>query len=83
MSELKIGILGMGQMGECVAKMFSHFGCDIVGLVATPRNPSGSVSRYFTGSELTELLASVDYLINVLPATPDTDKLLDRCVPLQ
>ena len=68
----------MGQMGECIGKIFSDFGCEVVGLVSTPRSPSGPVSRYFTGSELTDLLASVDYLINVLPATPDTDNILDR-----
>ena len=78
LSELKIGILGMGQMGECIAKIFSDFGCEVVGLVSTPRTPSGQVSRYFITSELTDLLASVDYLINVLPATPTTDKILNR-----
>lgn len=78
LNELKVGVLGMGHMGQSIAKVFSELGCDVVGLVSSPRGPTQHVSRHFTTEELGEMLAGQDYLINVLPATPETDKLLNR-----
>ena len=38
------------------------------------------VTQYFTKTQLPQLLSSVDYLINILPSTPDTDNILSRLV---
>jgi len=76
LNELKIGILGVGQMGKCTAKIFKGLGCEVYGLVSTAREPSGDIDKYFVPEELPELLSSVDYVINILPATPDTDNCL-------
>ena len=58
--------------------MLLAFGCEISGLVSSPREPSENDSKYFTVDNITEMLSSVDYLINVLPATPQTDNILSR-----
>jgi len=76
LNELRIGILGVGQMGKCTANVFKGLGSEVYGLVNRPREPSDGISKYFTRDELPELLSSVDYLINILPATPDTDNIL-------
>eukprot|EP00090_Calanus_glacialis_P008541 TRINITY_DN16889_c0_g1_i1.p1 TRINITY_DN16889_c0_g1~~TRINITY_DN16889_c0_g1_i1.p1 ORF type:complete len:325 (-),score=52.99 TRINITY_DN16889_c0_g1_i1:32-1006(-) len=76
LNELKIGILGVGKMGKCTAKIFKSFGSEVYGLVSSTREPSDCIDKYFVPAELSELLSSVDYVVNILPATPDTDQIL-------
>ena len=57
-----------------------ELGCDVVGLVSSPRRPSPHVSRYYTNKDLSEMMAGQDYLINVLPATAETNNILNRCI---
>ena len=94
LSELRIGVLGMGHMGRSIAKVFSGFfdsvfpewfcclelGCDVVGLVSSPRGPTQHVTQYYTGGELSGMMSGLDYLINVLPATQETNNLLTRYI---
>ena len=60
----------------------SALGCKVLGLVKKERVPTeqDSVAQYFTNLELPQLLSSVDYLINILPSTPDTDNILSKLV---
>ena len=60
----------------------SALGCKVLGLVKKERIPTeqDSVAQYFTNLELPQLLSSVDYLINILPSTPDTDNILSKLV---
>ena len=48
------------------------------GLVSSAREPSEHVDKYFVPEQLPELLSLVDYVINILPATPQTDHILGR-----
>jgi len=80
LNELKIGILGVGQMGACTAKIFKGLGSQVFGLVSSAREPSEHVDKYFVPEQLPELLSLVDYVINILPATPQTDHILGRGV---
>eukprot|EP00092_Neocalanus_flemingeri_P016751 GFUD01018116.1.p1 GENE.GFUD01018116.1~~GFUD01018116.1.p1 ORF type:complete len:298 (-),score=65.92 GFUD01018116.1:5-871(-) len=76
LNELKIGILGVGQMGKCTAKIFKSLGSEVFGLVNNKREPSNDIDKYFTPADLPELLSSVDYVVSILPATPGTDNIL-------
>ena len=98
LSELTVGILGIGQIGLSSAKLlrgliflkqtsttrclFAGLGCKVLGLVSKERDPTDTdvVTQYFTKTQLPQLLSSVDYLINILPSTPDTDNILSRLV---
>ena len=57
-------------------------GCKVLGLVSKERLATDQdvVAQYFTRLELPQLLSSVDYLINILPSTPDTDNILSKLV---
>jgi len=80
LSELTVGILGIGQIGLSSAKLLRGLGCKVLGLVSKERTPTDRdvVTQYFTKPQLPQLLSSVDYLINILPSTPDTDNILSR-----
>jgi len=80
LSELTVGILGVGQIGQCTANLLRALGCKVLGLVSKERLATDQdvVAQYFTRLELPQLLSSVDYLINILPSTPDTDNILSK-----
>jgi len=76
LSELTVGILGVGQMGKTTAKIFKGLGSRVLGLVNSDRPGDQWVERYFTRDSLGELLSLSDYVLNMLPATPETDGIL-------
>ena len=76
LGELTIAVLGMGQMGSATARVFKSLGSRVVAFVRSSRTPDSVVDRYFTEEELPELLSSVDYILAMLPGTPETDGLL-------
>jgi len=79
-SSLTIGILGVGEIGLACASMFKGMGSIVLGLVNSPRERDDTVSRYFVREELAEMLSSCDYIINILPATTDTNGILSNDV---
>ena len=76
LGELTVAILGVGQMGTATAAVFKSLGSRVFGLVRSSRPPDLVVDKFFTREELPELLSSVDYILAMLPATPETDNLL-------
>jgi glyoxylate/hydroxypyruvate reductase A len=83
LSELTIGILGVGEMGRDAAMRFKvGFGCRTLGLVRSlPRERCPHIDEYFTvsgdgGDDLVRLLKESDYLCSVLPNTAETTGIL-------
>ena len=77
---LTLGVLGLGDIGSTIANAASAgFGMQVVGCRRdkSPRASDGAVARVFGLDELPAFLASADYLVSVLPSTPDTRGLLD------
>lgn len=81
LSELSLGIIGLGDIGKDVAKAVKTFGMQVLGYVRTWPRPKHDICEYVdaykTGSDgLKELLGSCDYILSVLPSTPHTKDLL-------
>ena len=77
---LTLGVLGLGDIGSTIANAASAgFGMQVVGCRRdkSPRASDGDVARVFGLDELPAFLASADYIVSVLPSTPDTRGLLD------
>lgn len=76
-SEVRIGILGLGEIGSLVAQRFAQLGFAVSGWSASAKSIPGVKS--FVGKEaLSDCLAETDILINILPLTPQTTRLLNR-----
>lgn len=58
-----------------VARAFKGLGATVLGYGRSERNPK-ELDGYFTKTGLSQLLEKCDYLINVLPDTPETRGLL-------
>ncbi|XP_064213238.1 glyoxylate/hydroxypyruvate reductase A isoform X2 [Tribolium castaneum] len=83
-SDLTVGILGVGNIGSKIGKILHMLGATIFALGRRPALPPGDgyshVSSYHTKETLPSLLKECDYIVSVLPSTRETDGLLDNDV---
>ena len=75
--KIRIGIMGMGQLGSHAANQLGHFGFSIAGWSRTAKKIS-QVDCYAGEDGLVPFLARTDILICTLPLTPLTDRILNR-----
>uniref|UniRef100_M4BJD6 D-isomer specific 2-hydroxyacid dehydrogenase NAD-binding domain-containing protein n=1 Tax=Hyaloperonospora arabidopsidis (strain Emoy2) TaxID=559515 RepID=M4BJD6_HYAAE len=76
---LTIGILGLGEVGQEIGRIFKTSGFKVVGFKRRIRN--GDVKLLVSSADsvsthLTEVLEQSDYVVNVLPSTKATRYLL-------
>jgi D-2-hydroxyacid dehydrogenase (NADP+) len=71
----KVGILGMGAIGEAIADKCKCFGMTVSGIDIVERKIA-SVDAFYHPDLLPEVAGQVDYLILVAPSTPGTRKIV-------
>jgi phosphoglycerate dehydrogenase-like enzyme len=71
-----IGLLGVGSIGAHLAETAKHFGMTVRGYTRSSET-SPHIDRYYHGEELLEFVRGLDYLVSVMPNTPDTTKIID------
>lgn len=71
-----VGILGMGAIAEALAPRCKALGMTVVGLSATPREAPG-FDRTHARSRLNELAGEFDFLVVLVPLSPQTRRLVD------
>jgi phosphoglycerate dehydrogenase-like enzyme len=76
LSDLIVGICGLGDIGRHIAATSAHFGMRVVGYKHSPAEVA-HVERVYSGAELDIFLSLPDYLVLVLPRTAATDRLID------
>ncbi|NLT30345.1 MAG: 2-hydroxyacid dehydrogenase, partial [Propionibacterium sp.] len=69
----KVGILGLGRIGEAIAKRLTAFDCEIS--YHSRREVAGTPYRYY--STATELAVANEVLIVMVPGGPGTEGLVD------
>jgi phosphoglycerate dehydrogenase-like enzyme len=71
-----LGILGLGAIGQEVARIAHTLGMRVIG---TRRRaaPVPNVEEVMPGSRTTEVLAQSDFVLLLLPATPETDNFMN------
>jgi phosphoglycerate dehydrogenase-like enzyme len=72
-----VGIIGLGAIGAEVAKKASLMGMRVIGVRRTP-DPLDYVEQVYPPEQMGPVFEQSDYIINLLPSTPDTQKLIDR-----
>jgi phosphoglycerate dehydrogenase-like enzyme len=73
----KLGIMGTGSIGRHIAVIGKAFGLRVTGYSRGGAAVDG-FDRVFASGALTEFLAEPDYLVCVLPDTPETRDLLNE-----
>ena len=78
-SSLTLSVLDCGDIGTSVAKAARAFGMRTVGYGKTSRNADPTVNGIDTfTTNLAEALQVADYIVSVLPSTPETRGLLNN-----
>jgi glyoxylate/hydroxypyruvate reductase A len=75
--DLRVGVLGLGEMGGAVARALAALGYAVAGWSRSAKSIAG-VTCSAGAAGLDALLARSDVLFNALPSTADTRGLLDR-----
>ncbi len=70
-------IVGLGQIGEEVARLGDAFGMRVTGINRSGKSDSPHVHEMHRTSELAACLPEADAIVIVLPLTPDTAGLID------
>ena len=76
-SDFPIGVMGLGVLGERVARALAQFDFPINGYSRTPKAIDGV--RAFTGAEqFNDFLVASRVLVNLLPLTPETANVMNK-----
>jgi phosphoglycerate dehydrogenase-like enzyme len=70
-----MGILGVGQIGQALARLAAGIGMRVIGTRRTPR-PVAGVERVLPPERTDEVLREADYVVTLLPVTPQTRGLI-------
>ncbi len=70
----RVGIVGLGRIGETIARKLSAFDCEVVYHSRSQKVGVG----YAYYPDLVEMAAYIDYMIVITPGGPATNKLVNR-----
>lgn len=74
-SSIRVGVLGLGELGACAAQELARHGFDVRGWSRSQKTLAGIRCHAGIGT-LDDFLASSDILVVMLPLTPQTQDLL-------
>lgn len=74
---VRVGIMGMGVLGQDAAEVLVRLGFDVAGWSRSPRDVPG-VTMFHGDGGLAPFLARTDILVVLLPSTPQTRGILNR-----
>ena len=76
-TDFSVGVMGLGVLGERVAKALQVFEFPVLGYSRSPKDLPGI--RSFSGAEgLTDFLQATRVLVNLLPLTAETENILNH-----
>lgn len=81
-SQCRVGLLGLGAVGQAIARAFQAIGYPVAGWARRPHAVDG-VEPFHGDDGLAPLLARSDILVCALPLTPSTRGLLGRATLAQ
>jgi glyoxylate/hydroxypyruvate reductase len=77
--DMTVGIMGLGVLGQDAARKLSVIGFQVAGWSRTQKQVAG-VTCYAGAGQFDVFLGQTDILVSLLPATPETDGIINRDV---
>jgi D-2-hydroxyacid dehydrogenase (NADP+) len=71
----KVGILGIGVVGEEIARKCKAFGMTVFGIARRKKNLD-AIDYFYGPEDLLKVMSEVDYFIIAVPHTPETRKMI-------
>lgn len=75
LSEVKVGVLGLGELGAAAASALAALGFEVLGWSRSPKTVAGVTCSHGMGA-LDAVIASAEILVIMLPLTAETDGLI-------
>ncbi len=75
--ETTVAVLGLGRIGNLVAEKFISCDFKVLGWSRSQKNIAGVVC-YAGGDQLADVLGKADYVVSILPSTPETTRLFNH-----
>ena len=72
-----VGIIGLGSIGQEIARKASFFGMRVLGVRKNPQ-PMEYVDQVYGIEEMDAVFQESDYIINLLPLTAGTQKIINK-----
>ena len=72
----KVGILGVGVIGEAIARKCKAFEMTVLGIDVIQRKVD-AVDVFYGLDGLSKVASEADYFVSVVPATPENEKMLN------
>lgn len=76
-ADTRVAVLGLGRIGQLVAQRFVDNGFQVLGWSRSPKQLP-AVTCFAGNEELANALEAADYVISVLPSTPETRGMFNR-----
>lgn len=76
-TSLRIGILGLGQLGEAIALDLQHMGFEVAAYSRSTKNLEGIPCFSAVKEELSAFLKRINTVVCLLPLTPETEDFMD------
>lgn len=76
-ADYPVGVMGLGVLGERVARALAGFEFPVRGWSRTPKEVPG-VQGFAGAEQFDAFLCGTRVLVNLLPLTPETENILDR-----
>ena len=73
----RVLVAGVGPIGRAIARSCAAMGMQVRGVGRSARPRDDEFRRVFAAEDLAEAVGWADYVVNALPATPDTRHLFD------
>lgn len=78
----KLLLLGVGHIGQQVAKIATVFGMHVIGVRHSDK-PANNVEEIYTFEQIFQVAGKADFVLNTLPVTAQTEDVIDQKFFLQ
>ena len=75
-SDFKIGVLGVGNVGKVISEKFKKMGCHVAGFDKIAKKDIASIDLWFSGNELKDFLKHIDVLVIALNLNEETKNII-------
>lgn len=68
---LRVSIIGLGDIGKCLAKTLKDMGMYVIGVKRKMIDKPDYIDELYTNEDLDKAISNVDVVVTVLPGTPE------------
>ena len=76
-NNIVVGILGLGYMGEHIAKKLKKLDYQVIGYKKSKSTSKTAIKQY-AGKQISQFVSSSDIIVSILPSTKETENFINK-----